>query len=187
MMGGGAGDAGSGRGRGNPRERERARPNAPAARVPQPKVEVHETPPGSRRSGPALDPNMPDDLTKTRRIDQQLSEKPILIGITHYQQIADWTTTEVRSLSATLGLGRTVYQHYWIEQAARLTRQSAPSAAPAYACVADEENTEPFSFGEDHSTRTGNVRAADLELLEQDLPTEDCLQNEAGVTIMKRR
>ena len=155
--------------------RERARPNAPAARVPQPKVEVHETPPGSRRSGPALDPNMPDDLTKTRRIDQQLSEKPILIGITHYQQIADWTTTEVRSLSATLGLGRTVYQHYWIEQAARLTRQSAPSAAPAYACVADEENTEPLSFGEDHSTRT--IETSEQRILS--FSNKICLQKTA--------
>jgi predicted flap endonuclease-1-like 5' DNA nuclease len=133
MTGGGAGEGGSGGARGNPRERESIGSAAP---VPQPKVKIHETPPGSQRSGPALDPNMPDDLTKIRRIDRQLAEKLLRIGITHYQQIADWTANDVSSLSAALGLGRTVYQHNWIEQAAKLARKKAPATGTAHPATA---------------------------------------------------
>jgi predicted flap endonuclease-1-like 5' DNA nuclease len=140
MTGGGAGEGGSGRGRGNPRERKSIGSATP---VPQPRVKIHETPPGSQRSGPALDPNMPDDLTKIRRIDRQLAEKLVRIGITHYQQIADWTANDVSSLSAALGLGRTVYQHNWIEQAAKLARKSAPSAPPAPAAAKGHPDTAP--------------------------------------------
>ncbi len=142
MTGVGAGEGGSGGSRGNRQERESIGSAAP---MPQPKVKIHETPPGSRRSGPALDPNLPDDLTKIRRIDRQLAEKLLRIGITHYQQIADWTANDVRSLSAALGLGRTVYQHNWIEQAAKLARKSAPSAPPKPAAVKGHLDTAPKS------------------------------------------
>ncbi|MFA9474679.1 MAG: hypothetical protein ACERJ2_08975, partial [Filomicrobium sp.] len=75
---------------------------------------------------------MPDDLTKIRRIDRQLAEKLRRIGITHYEQVAGWTATDVRSLSAALGLGRTVYQQNWIEQAEQLARRRAtPTASEA--------------------------------------------------------
>ena len=132
MTAGGPRDVGSGGGRGNARAPADALSDLPAALPTQPKVKIYETPPGSHRNLPTLDPNMPDDLTKIRRIDRQLAEKLRRIGITHYEQVAGWTATDVRSLSAALGLGRTVYQQNWIEQAEQLARRRAtPTASEA--------------------------------------------------------
>ena len=132
MTAGGPRDVGSGGVLGNARAPADALCDLPAARPAQPKVKIHETPPGSHRNLPALDPNMPDDLTKIRRIERQLAERLRRIGITHYEQVAGWTATDVRSLSAALGLGRTVYQQNWIEQAEQLARRRAtPTASEA--------------------------------------------------------
>lgn len=129
MTASGPRDVGSGARRGNARAPADALSDLPAALPTQPKVKIHETPPGSHRNLPALDPNMPDDLTKIRRIDRQLAEKLSRIGVTHYEQVAGWTATDVRSLSAALGLGRTVYQQNWIEQAEQLARRRATLTA----------------------------------------------------------
>ncbi len=129
MTAGGPRDVGSGGRRGNAPAPADALSDLPAALPTQPKVKIHETPPGSHRNLPALDPNMPDDLTKIRRIDRQLAERLRRIGITHYEQVAGWTATDVRSLSAALGLGRTVYQQNWIEQAEQLARRRATPTA----------------------------------------------------------
>ena len=100
----------------------------PAAHLPaQPKVTIRTAPPEARNKPPALDPNKPDNLMKIRRINRELAEKLHRLGITHFDQIAEWTATDVRSLSAALGLGNEIYKQAWIEQAAgfALCRQAA--------------------------------------------------------------
>lgn len=87
------------------------------------KATIHKAPPESRpRTRPPLDPDSPDDLTGIRGIDRALADKLQRTGITHFDQIADWSPTDVRSLSAALSLGRSIYAQNWIEQAARLAR-----------------------------------------------------------------
>ncbi|KUO65650.1 MAG: hypothetical protein APF80_13175 [Alphaproteobacteria bacterium BRH_c36] len=96
------------------------------------KATIRKAPPESRpRTQPPLDPDSPDDLTGIRGIDRALADKLRRTGITHFDQIADWSPTDVRSLSAALSLGRSIYAQNWIEQAARLAQLRRDAGTPA--------------------------------------------------------
>jgi predicted flap endonuclease-1-like 5' DNA nuclease len=99
-------------------------------------VAIHEAPPQTRPAAlSAFDTDKPDDLTRIRRIKQALGEKLHRMGITRFEQIADWSSQDIKSLTAALDLGFTIYQQNWIEQAAQLVlrrqRDKNTSAAPA--------------------------------------------------------
>ncbi|MCH9809107.1 MAG: hypothetical protein K0U74_15385 [Alphaproteobacteria bacterium] len=99
-------------------------PNAANPKV-QPKVTIHTRPPETGVALTTLDPNTPDDLTKIRRIDAALAERLNKLGIIHFDQIANWSATDVRSLRAALRLGNEIHRHAWIEQAAQLALRRA--------------------------------------------------------------
>ncbi|MBU2582800.1 MAG: hypothetical protein KJ622_13890 [Alphaproteobacteria bacterium] len=87
------------------------------------RVTIHKSPPDSRpRTMQPHSERQPDDLTRIRGIDGPLADKLLRIGITHFDQIADWSARDVRSLSAALKLGTKIYKQAWIEQAARLAQ-----------------------------------------------------------------
>ena len=181
MTGGGDSEAVPGGEGATPQEHEKATAAAP---VPQPKVKIHEKPPGSQRSGPMLDPSLPDDLTKIRRIDQQLAEKLFRIGITHYRQIADWTATDVRSLSAALRLGRSIYEQNWIEQAAKLAQQRPPSEPPKEQHVVAER---PVAAPDIHALVAGAAAAIggrELPQQQEGAPTESTTPPLARETVV---
>lgn len=115
-------------------------PNGPSAG--DPKVTIRKTPPESRpRTLSRRDANHPDDLTRIRGIDAELAAKLQRTGIHHYDQIADWSATDVRSLSAALKLGQKIYKQVWIEQAAHLAvrNRSTERALSTHAPPADQE------------------------------------------------
>lgn len=116
--------------------------DAPEISACEQNVTIHDIPPEARRRGPSdPDPENPDDLTRIRRINKVLAEKLNRIGITHYCQIAEWSATDVRSLSAALDLGGSIYQQNWIEQAAQLVlRQRKASEALAATAMPAPEN-----------------------------------------------
>lgn len=100
----------------------------------EPAVKIHAAPPETRpRSMTVLDPDTPDDLTRIRRINRELADKLRRTGITHFEQIAEWSATDVRSLSAALKLGNAIYQQGWIEQAAQLALARSKTATTAIA------------------------------------------------------
>lgn len=63
-----------------------------------------------------------DDFTRIRRIDDALARNLQDVGVLSFQQMADFTASDVHRLSALLGLGRQVSSENWIEQAALLAR-----------------------------------------------------------------
>lgn len=98
-------------------------------KMPRPKVKIHANPPHARRDSGWQLPTEPDDLTKIRHIKAPLAEKLRRIGVLFFEQIAGWTDSDVRSLSAALNLGYRIYQENWIEQAAKLALKRNPAAA----------------------------------------------------------
>ncbi|MEQ8823040.1 MAG: hypothetical protein RIC14_01555 [Filomicrobium sp.] len=98
-------------------------------KMPRPKVKIHANPPHARRDSGWQLPTEPDDLTKIRRIKAPLAEKLRRIGVLYFEQIAGWTDSDVRSLSAALNLGERIYQENWIEQAAKLALRRNPAAS----------------------------------------------------------
>lgn len=92
---------------------------------------IHDSPPGRARGEAALtDADAPpDQLTRIRRIDKDLAAALIARGVRHYAQIAAFGPSDVRALSAALGLGRRISRENWIEQAALLAMKAG--AAPA--------------------------------------------------------
>ena len=59
-----------------------------------------------------------DDLTRIRGIDKALASRLAAHSVMTFEQIANWTAADVRRVSATLGLGRSISKGNWIEQAA---------------------------------------------------------------------
>lgn len=120
-----------------------------ASNVDRNQVTIRSLPPDAAQPSRFLDPNSPDDLTKIRRIDRALAGKLNGLGITHFDQIAQWTASDVRSLSAALRLGREIQRQGWIEQAAQFAirrRQSkAPDVEPASATAQQSHVTQPES------------------------------------------
>lgn len=94
-------------------------------------VTIHAGPPeagrgGSRarRAGAA-----PDDLTRIRGIDRRTAGALHEHGLRHYEQLAEFSPADVRTLAAALGLGRRISQENWIEQAAVLATRAAAARA----------------------------------------------------------
>lgn len=124
-------------GKGNGAGPDQAQPEAGASaspvetvgvrRGPKPHVKIHSKPPQARRNAPARVVTEPDDLTKIRRIKPPLAEKLRRIGVLHFEQIAAWTSDDIRSLSAALNLGLSIYQENWIEQAAKFALKRSGS------------------------------------------------------------
>lgn len=95
---------------------------------------IHRAPPGMERAGDdgrglVLEP---DDLTRIRGIDRGLAGALVALGVKHFEQIAGFTSADVRSLAAALSLGRRISRENWIEQAAMLAlrRRKIMSAPP---------------------------------------------------------
>lgn len=110
----------------------------------EPKVMIHAKPPESRPHAlQNFDATRPDDLTRIRGISRGLADKLNRMGITHYDQIANWSSTDIRSLSAALQLGQTIYRQFWIEQAARLVLRQRPADTNVIERPAKRATTEP--------------------------------------------
>lgn len=62
-------------------------------------------------------PGSIDDFTRIRAIDAQLARSLRGVGVTRYQQIGDWTGTDVVRVSRALSLGDRIEAESWIEQA----------------------------------------------------------------------
>ncbi len=104
-----------------------------------PNVKIHASLPQSQGSSRLRVLAGPDDLTKIRRIKAPLAEKLRRIGVLHFEQIAAWTSDDVRSLSAALDLGLRIYQENWIEQAAKLALKRSATAVTTLPGVATTE------------------------------------------------
>ena len=63
-----------------------------------------------------------DDLTRIRAIDRPLEAKLHAAGVTRYDEIAAWTSDDVKTISATLGFDGRIERENWIEQAHILAR-----------------------------------------------------------------
>lgn len=70
----------------------------------------------ARQTGSAV----PEDLTRIRGIDADMSAALDAIGIRLFADIARWTAADVRHVKTALGLGRRIATQGWIEQAAML-------------------------------------------------------------------
>ena len=79
-------------------------------------------------------PNGPaQPLTAIRGITPALATMLQSLGIQRYEQIAEWRAEDVRDVAAELGLGRTISQRNWIEQAALLAMRAPDGWRPAMA------------------------------------------------------
>lgn len=77
-------------------------------------------------------PAQPDDLTRIKGISTKLHQQLQDLGVTRFEHIANWTTVQRNAISATLGLGRTILQQSWIEQAAILRSAQAGFSDPVH-------------------------------------------------------
>ena len=88
-----------------------------------------------------------EDLTRIRGIDASLALRLRGLGVSTFEHIVRWTAADVRSVSATLGLGRRISAENWIEQAALLARENPrrfiARTAPAAAASAPKVSTSP--------------------------------------------
>ncbi|MGH1419760.1 MAG: hypothetical protein ACRBCJ_12950 [Hyphomicrobiaceae bacterium] len=66
-----------------------------------------------------------DDLTQIRTIHPKRAAELIALGVRQFEDIANWTAADVRTIRAALGLGTTINQQNWIEQAAVLAAKKA--------------------------------------------------------------
>lgn len=66
-------------------------------------------------STPATD--NPDDLTRIRGIDPELSQKLSTLGVRKFSDIAAWRKEDIQRISAALGFRGRIEQENWIEQA----------------------------------------------------------------------
>jgi predicted flap endonuclease-1-like 5' DNA nuclease len=92
-------------------------PPAPSPPRPRPSF----TPP----DGPA------QPLTAIRGLSLAIAKDLLALGITRYEQIADWRAEDVQDVGAALDLGRTISQRNWIEQAALLAMRAPEGWRPA--------------------------------------------------------
>lgn len=97
------------------------------------KVKIRTAPPDTDLNDLKAKPQSPpDDLTAIRSLDRSIAAKLNALGVTRWEQIAGWRTSDVRSVSAALGLNREISRGNWIEQAALLAaRAGRPVAAAA--------------------------------------------------------
>jgi predicted flap endonuclease-1-like 5' DNA nuclease len=77
-----------------------------------------------------------DDLTRIRAIDAELAAKLNDLGVTGYEDIAAWSSGDVRAISELLGFSGRIERENWIEQAQILARGGATSYATGLASVA---------------------------------------------------
>ena len=70
-------------------------------------------------------------LTAIRGITLALAKQLQSLGIQRYEQIADWRAEDVRDVTTELGLGRSISQRNWIEQAAVLAMRAPDGWRPA--------------------------------------------------------
>ena len=97
-----------------------------------PKIDA-EAPPTKPRPS-FTPPNGPaQPLTAIRGITPALATMLQSLGIQRYEQIAEWRAEDVRDVAAELGLGRTISQRNWIEQAALLAMRAPDGWRPAMA------------------------------------------------------
>ena len=61
-----------------------------------------------------------DALTCIKGINSDIEGKLNRIGITTYREVAEWTSIDIRRISAALGLGHAIMQQNWIVQAQSL-------------------------------------------------------------------
>ncbi len=95
----------------------------------QPVLSIHMHPPEvdrqARSSAHSLE--QPDDLTKIRGITREQAKKLVALGVTRFEEIASWTTADVRTIRAALSVGVALSQQNWIEQAALLALKRGPA------------------------------------------------------------
>ncbi len=85
---------------------------APAGESPRPAAVEHP----AQEAGPA------DDLQRIRGIDSGLQVRLNQQGIVRFNQIADWTQSDVTRMSQSLGFAGRIEQENWIEQAQILAK-----------------------------------------------------------------
>ncbi len=83
-------------------------------------------PPGGAPSAP------PDDLTSIRYIEQQIAAGLARLGVTTWAQIANFSASDVRLVSAALRLGRRINTENWIEHAALLKQRQGRAVTTAF-------------------------------------------------------
>lgn len=120
----------------------------------RPSVLIRRRPPGEELQ--AADMGPANDLSKIRRIKADLADKLKRMGVTHFAQMARWTSSDVRALSAALSLDKRIYQENWIEQAAVLADKSAKHGSAMPAAIALAPAPAP---PEQHSPTASGTRA----------------------------
>ncbi len=117
-----------------------------------PVLTIKTAPPEVRQSTTKSDTQLdvPDDLTAIRGITSAQATQLLGLGVARFEQISNWTTADVRTIRAALGLGVAISQQNWIEQAAVLAARKAAQVseqeiiaestdASAAACEATDE------------------------------------------------
>jgi len=66
----------------------------------------------------------PDDLTKISGIGKVLNEKLIKLGITSFQQIAEFTSADIDRVNAVLDFPGRIEREKWVEQARAIVLKS---------------------------------------------------------------
>lgn len=84
------------------------------------KVRIHSQPPTINDPACTETDQGPDDLTRIRGISKAIAEQLRGLGVTTWDEIANWRRDDVRTLSAALGIDRQISRQNWIEQAAVL-------------------------------------------------------------------
>lgn len=102
-----------------------------SAAVPTPAVlAIHDTPPQAQKaSATSSRPDKPDDLTDIRTITRAQAAMLGELGVRYFDDIAEWTTADVKTMRAALGLGSTISSQNWIEQAALFVLKRAPEVS----------------------------------------------------------
>lgn len=85
-------------------------------------------------------PTVSDDLKRIRRIDANLERRLHDAGVQWFEQIRDWTSQDVRKISAALAIANRISAENWIEQAALL---SASRPRPLEASVQAQTSAMP--------------------------------------------
>jgi predicted flap endonuclease-1-like 5' DNA nuclease len=116
-------------------------------------------------------PAVGDDFTRIRAIDAELVAKLNDLGVTRYAEMAAWSSDDVHTVSAALGLSGRIERENWIEQAQILARGGATAYATGLLSgglrtVATEVVPTPHERGPDVA-----ARAAFAEPRQESLPS----------------
>jgi predicted flap endonuclease-1-like 5' DNA nuclease len=123
-----------------PKVEAKAKPAAPkAAAKPAPKSKAAPTPKAAPKSKAAAKPVIPDNLELLKGVGPKLNTLLKSLGITSFDQVANWTPADITEIDAKLGTfaGR-ISRDNWIDQAKLLVAGDVAGFEKKYGALGSE-------------------------------------------------